>query len=301
MNLHASLVRSLRRAFGLAGVDVRDITPVSGGDICASYRVRARFDGGEQTCFAKTLEGRYAAPLPGFFEAESSGLDALRRAAQGTSIRVPEVIVADEYWLVLEWIDRGAPSERSHRLLGEGLAQIHASECSQADFGASASGYIGTLPQANEPSEDWAAFYLGRRLEPLIERASTLLGPSRRERYEELRPQLGRWLRVEVRPSRVHGDLWSGNAFFDRHGNPVLIDPASYRGVPGVDLAMMQLFGGFSSQVFEAYEGSGGALLKPFEAALYQLYPALVHIHLFGGSYLSMWDQRIDKLREFAS
>ena len=43
---------------------------------------------------------------------------------------------------------------------------------------------------------------------------------------------------------QLHGDLWSGNVFFDRQGVPVLVDPAAYVGHREVDLAMIRLFGG---------------------------------------------------------
>jgi fructosamine-3-kinase len=50
---------------------------------------------------------------------------------------------------------------------------------------------------------------------------------------------------------------------------------------------MMQLFGGFSERVFssyhEAYPLDAGARTR---VGLFQLYPLLVHVVLFGGSYV---------------
>ncbi|MDH3842933.1 MAG: fructosamine kinase family protein, partial [Myxococcales bacterium] len=50
---------------------------------------------------------------------------------------------------------------------------------------------------------------------------------------------------------------------------------------------MMRLFGGFGSPVFAAYEEawplSPGAEER---IPLYQLYPLLVHVNLFGGAYV---------------
>ena len=88
-------------------------------------------------------------------------------------------------------------------------------------------------------------------------------------------------------PARLHGDLWSGNLHVDEQGAPCLIDPAVYGGHREVDLAMMRLFGGFSARVFSAYDEAFP--LAPGHAErvpLYQLYPLLVHVNLFGGSYL---------------
>jgi fructosamine-3-kinase len=55
-----------------------------------------------------------------------------------------------------------------------------------------------------------------------------------------------------------------------------------------MDLAMMRLFGGFADRVFAAYAEAHP--LAPGHAervALYQLYPLMVHVNLFGGSYAS--------------
>jgi fructosamine-3-kinase len=81
--------------------------------------------------------------------------------------------------------------------------------------------------------------------------------------------------------------LWGGNLHVDEHGAPCLIDPAVYGGHREVDLAMMRLFGGFGETVFRAYQevwplspGYGERI------ALYQLYPLMVHVNLFGGGYV---------------
>ena len=73
---------------------------------------------------------------------------------------------------------------------------------------------------------------------------------------------------------------------FARDGAPVLIDPAVYVGHREVDLAMADLFGGFSGAFREAYEDAwplqpGYLRRRP----AYQLYPLLVHARLFGGGY----------------
>jgi fructosamine-3-kinase len=90
-------------------------------------------------------------------------------------------------------------------------------------------------------------------------------------------------------PELLHGDLWSGNYYPDPEGEPVLIDPAVYRGVGEVDLAMMELFGSFPRGFTDAYHGARG-LAAEYDAYLrdlYQLYYLLVHVNLFGGGYVS--------------
>jgi fructosamine-3-kinase len=105
--------------------------------------------------------------------------------------------------------------------------------------------------------------------------------------FERLASKLAQLVGPAEPPARLHGDLWGGNLHIDADGAPCLIDPAAYGGHREVDLAMMRLFGGFGESVFRAYEevwplGPGHAE----RIALYQLYPLLVHVNLFGGSYV---------------
>jgi fructosamine-3-kinase len=106
--------------------------------------------------------------------------------------------------------------------------------------------------------------------------------------FERLFQNLTELVGPDEPPARLHGDLWGGNLHVAEDGAPCLIDPAAYGGHREMDLAMMQLFGGFSPRVFEAYAesyplGPGHAERVP----LYQLYPLLVHVNLFGGSYVA--------------
>jgi fructosamine-3-kinase len=69
-----------------------------------------------------------------------------------------------------------------------------------------------------------------------------------------------------------------------------------YGGHREVDLAMMQLFGGFGSRVFAAYDEAFP--LAPGHAErvpLYQIYPLLVHVNLFGGSYAASVDRAVSR------
>ncbi len=101
----------------------------------------------------------------------------------------------------------------------------------------------------------------------------------------------------EEPPAKLHGDLWGGNLLVGPKGEPCLIDPAAYAGHREVDLAMMKLFGGFGPTVFSAYQEShplaeGSAERVP----LYQLYPLLVHVNLFGGGYVASVERALSSL-----
>ena len=95
-------------------------------------------------------------------------------------------------------------------------------------------------------------------------------------------------LLVVEQPSLLHGDLWSGNLITNNDGLPALIDPAVYFGNREVDLAMTKLFGGFSNLFYDSYQECF-PMEKGFQDRwdIYNLYPLLVHVNLFGGGYLN--------------
>lgn len=76
------------------------------------------------------------------------------------------------------------------------------------------------------------------------------------------------------------------------NGGVVLIDPAVYFGYREVEIAFTKLFGGFSNAFYEGYN-EVWTLPGDHEArkSLYQLYPLLVHLNLFGETYGSSVDR----------
>jgi fructosamine-3-kinase len=256
---------------------------VGGGDINDAFE--ARLDDG-RTVFVKTNERAD----PTLFPAEARGLSWL---AEARALRVPEVLAVSSgragrpSFLVLEHIASARPRAGCDEELGRGLAALH--RFGAASFGLDHDNFIGRLPQSNQPSPSWADFYRSRRLEPQLGSAVDAgLGDRALQRgFDTLFGRLPELVGPGEPPARLHGDLWGGNLHIDDRGAPCIIDPAVYGGHREVDLAMMKLFGGFGSRVFEAYDEA-----FPLEAGhdervpLYQLYPLLVHVNLFGASYV---------------
>mgnify|MGYP002528603937 CR=1 FL=1 len=264
----------------LLGRPVNRVAAVAGGDIGESVRIEMK-DGSKY--FAK----RYPGGESSMSTAEAHGLDWLRKAG---SLRVPLVIAASsdgDPLLVLEWIDQASRADRFDETLGRGLAALH--QHGAPEFGLTANNYIGSLAQRNQPRESWSEFYARERIAPQAElaRRAQRLPVDLDRSLERLIDTISKHCGPEPNPARLHGDLWAGNLIADDRGLPCLIDPAVYGGHPEMDLAMMKLFGGFSARVFDAYRE-----VAPFEqdfgdrVALWQLYPLLVHLNLFGGSYL---------------
>jgi len=275
------------RVEDLLGETVRATSPAPGGDIGLSARVELA---NGRRCFAKRYPGAPAAMAA----AEAAGLAWLRETR---ALLVPEALgfsQAGEALLILDWIESGRPAKDHDETLGRGLARL---PLSGADgFGFPQDGYIGTLDQSNRARATWADFYREERLEPLARSASQrgLLDARVLGDLERLYGVLPERCGPPEPPARLHGDLWAGNRMVDESGTPVLIDPAAYGGHREVDLAMMRLFGGFGARVFSAYEESAPLAAGAEErVTLYQLYPLLVHVNLFGGHYAGQFSDAL--------
>ena len=223
------------------------------------------------------------------FEKEAKGLELLRSA--DSEIVVPEVLVHqapgsnNPGFLVMEYIEPAGGSVNDSYRFGEQLAKLH--QTSSDRFGLDHNNYIGRLPQSNSNHSEWISFFTEERIKPQLKMALdsgkipvSINGNSERffAKLDEIFPS--------CKPSLLHGDLWSGNYFFDSPGNAVLIDPAVYFGHPEVDLAFSKMFGGFSAEFYRGYE-SISPLEPGFENRIpvYNLYPLLVHVNLFGSGY----------------
>ena len=262
-----------------AGAPVADARPVAGGDVNRATRV----DLADGRCLF--VKHRPGAP-GGMYRAEADGLAWLSEA---NALRLPRVVAVGEgepAFLALEWVERGRPGPGHDERLGRGLAALH--RAGAPGFGLARDNWIGPLSQPNGPCPTWPEFYATRRLAPMA-RAAAERGrlPARAlAGVERLASRLEDLCGPPEPPARLHGDLWGGNAMSDAAGEPVLVDPAVYGGHREVDLAMMRLFGGFSERVFAAYaEDFPLAPGHEDRVALYQLYPLLVHVALFGGAY----------------
>jgi fructosamine-3-kinase len=91
--------------------------------------------------------------------------------------------------------------------------------------------------------------------------------------------------------------LWSGNAASLGDGTPTIFDPAAYYGDREADLAMTELFGGFSPEFYGAYQRQW-PLAEGYDRRkiLYNLYHILNHFNLFGGSYKDQAESMIRRL-----
>lgn len=255
-----------------------------------------------QGVFLETKEGRYFFKVnfeqnEDIFEKEADGLKSLRK---NTPLQIPEVYgfgrIGDQNYLLMDWIQADKPSMSYWKELGLGLAQLHMA--TQAKFGYHTDNYIASLVQPNGLHDTWSEFFREQRLEPLMGKAyyEGLVDLDFYKKFQKIYPILEDFFPNE-KPSLLHGDLWSGNVMQGQNGGPVLVDPAVYYGSREMDLAFSKLFGGFDDEFYHAYH-----TLFPLEPGfderepVYNLYPLLVHLLLFGKSYLPGIQKTVDRL-----
>ena len=266
---------------------IRSFASVGGGSISRTYKL-------ERPKGLLFLKVQSSAPTD-FFKVERSGLGRL--ASAGAPLRIPQVIgvgeAGGEAYILMEWLQEKTTGGNDEQL-GAGLANLHRTQAEL--FGWEGDGYIGSLPQQNGQRESWSEFWHEQRLEPQLRRLQlTVANQAGWRELERLLPEL---LAAgdEEGPSLLHGDLWSGNVISTELG-PALVDPACYHGHREVDLAMAELFGGFRSSFFRAY-ADAWPLQPGYEArkGVYQLYYLLVHVNLFGASYVPRTEDTLRRI-----
>ena len=221
------------------------------------------------------------------FEKEKFGLEQIRNFK---NLNVPQIYQIGRFnssaYLFMEFIDSAPQVKPDFKEFGKQLAQFH-SQYGET-YGWEYDNYIGSIHQSNARYKDWSEFYIEQRLTPQIKKAvdSELIQIKNLPTDSELLIICQRLFKGS-KPSPLHGDLWSGNFITNTKGEVYIIDPAFYYGDREVDIAMSKLFGGFSSGFYDAYYSVFPSLQHNNHGIEFlQLYYLLVHLNLFGKSYL---------------
>lgn len=273
------LEEELSEMMGSAFV-IKSKSPVSGGCISRAFKLETS----KGTFF---LKWNFSCP-DDLFVREAEGLRELRRLA-GDQLVIPEVILAKEAdeltgFILMEFLESGHTA-REEEQLGRGLAHLHRTQ--EREYGFENDNFCGLTLQQNTWKESWVDFFIENRMAFIIRliQHSRPFQSSDLSLLERLLERLPQLLPENPGASLIHGDLWSGNLLYTLRG-PALIDPAASYAHREMELAMMQLFGGFSTRSWSAYRE-----LFPLDhgweerVQLYQIYHILNHYYLFGGNY----------------
>jgi fructosamine-3-kinase len=269
----------LRRKLEEFGIDAADIEPMGGGCVSAVYLVRLKQGG---RIVAKVDEtGAASLPVEAFM---------LRYLRDNTSLPVPEVLHAADSLLLMEYIPgESLFDSQAERHAADLLHALHA--ISSPHYGFEQDTLIGGLRQPNTASLSWVDFFRHHRLLYMAMEGMRTgrLPQTVYRRLESLSEHLADWLFEPEAPSLIHGDVWTTNILAVRGRITSFLDPAIYFAHNEMELAFTRLFRTFSPDFYARY-GEYRPIASGFfeeRCDIYNLYPLLVHVRLFGGSYVS--------------
>ena len=274
----------------LLDTELSDLVYLSAGQIGDIYQ--ARFHG-EPVVIKTTAEEREDLLI------EARMLQDLREEG----MRVPQVIASAREALVLEYIEPcNNPAYERESEAAKALASLHRVTNDSRMYGYYYNTTIASFTQNNEQTQyNWGLFLSQMRILPMAKWCYDrgVLEISLLERLEVLCSGLYRRIDMSrITPSLLHGDLWSGNLLYEKNG-PCFIDPAIYFGDREMELAFILLFHTFGERFFKEYTALHPLSEDFYETkvALYQIYPLLVHIALYGGGYVGGLKQRLEWLK----
>ncbi len=279
------------RLVGIVETEIAGVQPLHGGSIAKVLRI-------DLVSGDRLVVKLPARESDANFDIEAWMLETLRETR---TVPVPSVVHVEKDLLLLDWIDHqtGPPSSAAQHDAAERIAALH-------NISGQAHGYerdtvLGPLPQPNPVTGSWVEFFRDHRLLRMagLARDGGSLPSFTFERIEDLATKLDELLREPDQPSLLHGDLWAGNILFGGGRLQAVLDPAIYRGHPEMELAHMTLFGPFDTIFFDRYAEIRGIEPDFFEVRrrIYTLYPLLVHLHLFGRTYLPPIAKILDRHR----
>lgn len=259
------------RIANLAGAEVASRIPLHGGDLSKVERV-------------DLSDGRRIVAKHGpYVDREAEML----RVMSDSGAPMPAVLGQTDGLILLEYLLESRATPQGWASLGQSLRRLH--DCTTETYGWSEDYAFGTVGIPNTQMTDWPRFWAEQRLLA----GTQSLPPDITPRLQALAHRLPDLLPQHPPAALLHGDLWGGNVLFTDQ-TAYFIDPACYFGDAEVDLAMLTLFGRPPDAFFDAY----GALCPGHEKRrpVYQLWPALVHLRLFGAGYRGMVTGLLDSL-----
>lgn len=261
-------------------------SPMSGGCIGDVYKVQLS---NRETVVAKVAEKGSGLKLEGFM---------LRYLAQHSDLPVPVVLHDDDCVLLMSYVENaGGLGDLAQEHAAELVASLHGVTADK--FGFACDTVIGGLHQPNPWTDSWLEFFRDQRLMAM---GSAALAAGRLPalvmgKLERFCGHLDTWIADDAPASLIHGDMWTGNVLADGDRIAGFIDPAIAYADAEIELAFTTLFGTFSNAFFDVYNDIRPIRPGFFEARrdIYNLYPLLVHVRLFGGGYVGSVDRTLAK------
>lgn len=269
-------------------LSVQSLSPLSGGCVGEVYRVK--LTDGTQTV---VKVDRSVEPC---LDVEASMLRYLRRE---TDLPVPSVFVGQPELLIMEFVEHDGRRGKDAQIeAADALVALH--DIGSSHYGFETDTLIGGLRLPNQETDDWLEFFGRCRLCDMAARCvdAGMLDDTTYGRVESLAHSLDEFVEAPNPPGLIHGDIWSGNVLYDAGHLAAFIDPAIYFADPEMELAFIGMFHTFGDSFYARYGESRpiGDGFFEIRRDLYNLFPLLVHIRLFGGSYIQSLRSTLDQL-----
>lgn len=267
-------MRSLaERASALTGTTISRIEQLRGGSLSNVVRLHTA------DCRSFIAKSGHTA------KTEARMLKAIRAAGASA----PQVVAVSTDLLILEDLGQDEGLENAWRSLGQETRLLHATKGRY--YGWTEDHSFGEVYIPNTPTHSWPEYWAERRLLPSCSEIPLDLA----RKVEVLANRIHDLLPEHPPAALLHGDLWVGNVM-SRNGRITgLIDPSSYYGDAEVDLAMLSLFGSPDQEFWPAYGDMNPGYAE--RRSIYQLWPALVHLRLFGAGYRNLVEQCLSQAR----
>ena len=285
-----TFAKTLEKALGARPVKSRFL---DGGDIADVSRIT--LDNG-QNIVAK----RPRIDQPDTTQIEAKMLAYLRKHS---NLPVPDVLHQENGLLVIEYIDNKKPTDtqQAAESVAEHLSQLHNVEniLNEGFYGFEVDTVIGPLEQHNKLNANWPVFYGENRLLAIGDQIARTgrVNSAFMDKLSLVANKLENFLPKTPKSSLLHGDVWRGNLLFQDNKVAAFIDPAISYGHKEMDLAFIDLMGGLDAVFFDMYHQISAidAGFQEDRKAIYQLWPLLVHIKLFGGGYVQDAEMILDR------
>lgn len=210
-----------------------------------------------------------------------------------SSLPVPDVLHHAPDLLIMTFVEgQSVFNTPSQAHAAELLAELH--QITAPRYGLERDTLIGGLHQPNPPTDSWLAFFRDSRLLYMAKVAykAGRLPMEFLPRIEKLAGCLTNWLDEPDKPALLHGDVWTTNILAKNNRITAFLDPAIYYGHLEIELAFITLFNTFDAPFFESYREIHTLSPAFWERRdIYNLYPLLVHVRLFGGGYVVSVDR----------
>ena len=212
----------------------------------------------------------------------------------GKHLPCAEVYYSSDSVLLMEYLDDGCRIDEEEA--ARSLAQMHRKRFEF--FGFERDTTIGPYVQINTPFSSWRAFFSQQRVMQMATACHNegKINTALLKRITKFAENFDEYLNEPSHPSLLHGDIWSGNVLC-KEGRATYIDPAIYHAHYEMEIAFISLFNTYSQRFFESYSEimSLDREFYTLRRDIYNLYPLLVHIRSFGGSYLLQFEQILSR------